>query len=76
MITIFQACYKTCYQKHLIHECGCGDPQFPLEGTAFGDVQAKACSSSDIVQDDCKFNITNYFNEDKVNCDECVLPCK
>ena len=29
-----QACQKTCYQSHVVTECGCGDPTYPMQGSA------------------------------------------
>ena len=43
IITNDQACEKTCYQKHLIANCRCGDPQYPTEGQALGTGQADVC---------------------------------
>jgi hypothetical protein len=49
---ILQACQRTCYQKHCIRECGCGDPTEPMRGAALGlgTDTIKACDSSNITQ--------------------------
>ena len=40
----------TCYQKYVIERCGCGDPEFPMNGAAFDYKEVKACDSSDSKQ--------------------------
>ena len=44
---IFQACEKTCYQRYVIENCTCADPQYPKYGRAFDYVNVSTCSSSD-----------------------------
>lgn len=34
-----QSCYLTCLQRNIIERCGCGDAQYPLNGTAFGSTE-------------------------------------
>ncbi len=36
-----QACKKTCYQKHIMQECGCADRDYPFEGPAFNNLTQK-----------------------------------
>ena len=45
-----QGCYKTCYQRNVIEECGCADASLPMTGKAFDYVTVKPCNTSDIVQ--------------------------
>ena len=35
---ILQGCLKTCYQRHLISRCKCGDASIPMEGIIFSNV--------------------------------------
>ena len=30
----FKACQKSCYQSHVISQCGCGDARLPMKGQA------------------------------------------
>ena len=40
------ACYKTCYQRHVISRCGCADSAYPMYGAAFDSDDHEPCSSS------------------------------
>ena len=46
----FQACFKTCYQRHMIERCGCGDAYYPMSGTALGNSYIVACRTTNITQ--------------------------
>ena len=45
-----QACYNTCYQKHVIARCACADAQFPSQGKAFGRRQVNSCKITNHTQ--------------------------
>jgi len=45
-----QACFKTCYQRHVIERCECGDAYYPMRGLAFGDAKVIACRTTNITQ--------------------------
>ena len=70
------ACLKTCYQYHVISQCGCADPQYPFKGEAFKDLKENvaSCSSQDVKEEDCVYNITLQYNADKLECN-CSNTC-
>ena len=47
------ACEKTCYQRHVIAECGCADPQIPMSGSAYSDFDGLACDIRNVTQGHC-----------------------
>ena len=49
-VIFFQACFKTCYQRHMIERCGCGDAYYPMNGTALGNSNNVACRTTNITQ--------------------------
>ena len=72
------ACYKTCYQYHVIRECGCADPHYPIKGEAF-DLAAQgkdivACDSQNVTEEDCVYNLTLQYNQNLLECD-CENSC-
>ena len=46
----FQSCYRTCYQKYVVEACGCGDPQYPIEGQVFGGIEVIPCNTRNQTQ--------------------------
>ncbi|KAK2160274.1 hypothetical protein LSH36_137g07058 [Paralvinella palmiformis] len=45
------ACQKTCYQRHVIKDCGCADAYLPMHAAALTVSMVKACNSSNIMED-------------------------
>ena len=44
------ACFKTCYQKYVISECHCADPQYPITGQAFNGFDGGVCDINNVTQ--------------------------
>ncbi|KAI0226440.1 Amiloride-sensitive sodium channel subunit beta [Lamellibrachia satsuma] len=68
------ACFKTCYQRHMIERCDCGDAYYPMKGLAFGDARVVACRTTNITQDDCRYEVQRMFANNELDCD-CTSPC-
>ncbi|ESN96405.1 hypothetical protein HELRODRAFT_189228 [Helobdella robusta] len=72
-------CMRTCYQRNVISECGCGDPAYPLKGLAISANNSLTayppCSEIDANQWQCLQYVTEMYNNNSINCD-CNEPCK
>lgn len=49
-LTHLQACFKTCYQSHVIKRCGCASPYLPSSSDVFGSASIAVCDTSNITQ--------------------------
>lgn len=49
LLSVSQACMRTCYQLHVIENCACADSYFP-EGSVFHRPEIPVCSSDNISQ--------------------------
>jgi len=50
-LSYIQACQKTCYQRHVIKQCGCSDAYYPADNaSAFDYVTVPVCSVTNITQ--------------------------
>ena len=45
-----QGCYKTCFQQHMIKECGCADSNLPNAGKALYDGIYPTCNLANMTQ--------------------------
>jgi len=51
MLSSWQACEKTCYQRNVIEQCKCTDAHFPSSNaSAFNYVNVPVCSTANITQ--------------------------
>ncbi|ELU13553.1 hypothetical protein CAPTEDRAFT_63286, partial [Capitella teleta] len=67
-------CQRTCYQQYVIDKCGCGDPYYPMHGAAFGQTKVSSCQTSNITQDDCKYEVKRKFAAKELTC-HCPASC-
>ncbi|KAI0240232.1 Amiloride-sensitive sodium channel subunit alpha [Lamellibrachia satsuma] len=79
------ACYKTCYQIHLMKDCGCFDARYPTGPniTAYAHIAnisnmlpCKSASMSAQKEGACEENILKQYVEGKLGCKEiCPVEC-
>ena len=65
MISIPQACRKTCYQRHVLMECGCFDPYIPFDSDmqAYPNLQNityESCVKHSMGETYCKYIKPDY----------------